>query len=414
MKKLCSKVVLIFSFVVVLLCGVNAAVGSLWDTLGSGIDDLGGYHYMAVHTDGTPYVAYRKVASGPHGASFYFKALKYDYATNSWIQLGDDNSVPCSSVVTDIAVSPQGECYVAFSDDENLGKLSVMKYNGIDWENVGSRGISDYNVSSTHAFDLKIAQNGTPYLAYQDGLSGELVTIKKFNGIEWKLEGAPLSSGNVEQKWVTMTISSKSVPYVTFTKEFVNANVGKFTKTIVVKFNGIDWINLSYHTFVTAWDGITQECLAYPTLAISNRDEVYIAYLDYKSFSSVIVKKNDGISWNQVASVLDNKIANAAGDENVSQYPPALAVSSAGHPYVTLKAGVAINGVQKTRDYVMTFNEYDDKDWKIVGSNQTHQNFLDGFCDGTAAYSTLGVDMSGVPYVAYQSGQLFIKKYNHK
>jgi hypothetical protein len=66
---------------------------------------------------------------------------------------------------------------VAYRDNANEGKATVMKYNGTIRETVGSPGFSDIAVRYT---SLTIDSDGTPYLAYtnvDDGVSNTAGSI---------------------------------------------------------------------------------------------------------------------------------------------------------------------------------------------------------------------------------------------
>lgn len=90
-----------------------------------------------------------------------------------------------------LAINPEGEPYIAFKirkDDNN--KMSVLKFNGASWEQVGAEGFSGQVNGSHYAFD--IAPDGTPYVAYGDqeaeSLKGAL-SVMKFDGSKWDYVG---------------------------------------------------------------------------------------------------------------------------------------------------------------------------------------------------------------------------------
>ncbi|MBK8550133.1 MAG: hypothetical protein IPL53_03365 [Ignavibacteria bacterium] len=62
---------------------------------------------------------------------------------------------------------------------------SVMKYDSIDWEYVGSNNAFNGSHSS-------IAFSGsTPYIAFIDNDHNGKISVMKFNGIEWEYVGNP-------------------------------------------------------------------------------------------------------------------------------------------------------------------------------------------------------------------------------
>lgn len=81
--------------------------------------------------------------------------------------------------------------YIAFKirkDDNN--KMSVLKFDGSGWQQVGTEGFSGQVNGSHYAFD--IAPDGTPYVAYGDqeaeSLKGAL-SVMKFDGSQWSFVG---------------------------------------------------------------------------------------------------------------------------------------------------------------------------------------------------------------------------------
>ena len=85
-------------------------------------------------------------------------------------------------------ISPKDNLpYIAFKirkDDNN--KMSVLKFSGNSWQQVGTEGFSAQVNGSHYAFD--IALDGTPYVAYGDqeaeSLKGAL-SVMKFDGSQW-------------------------------------------------------------------------------------------------------------------------------------------------------------------------------------------------------------------------------------
>lgn len=89
-------------------------------------------------------------------------------------------------------VNPKdGMPYIAFKirKDDNY-KMSVLKYDGTSWQQVGQEAFSGEVNGSHYAFD--IAPDGTPYVAFGDqdatSLKGAL-SVMKFDGTQWQYVG---------------------------------------------------------------------------------------------------------------------------------------------------------------------------------------------------------------------------------
>lgn len=99
-----------------------------------------------------------------------------------------------------IAVS-NGVPYAAFSDESVSGRLSVMKYSGSAWANVGIAGFTPGYVSD---FVLYVDQ-GTPYVAFTG--SSSYLSVMKFD--------------SVSLSWVTVGSTSVTVSYYSSSYDFM-------------------------------------------------------------------------------------------------------------------------------------------------------------------------------------------------
>ena len=79
--------------------------------------------------------------------------------------------------------------YVAFGLRGADNKLTVAKFDGETWSNVGAAGFSP-TVSSSN-FHMDIANDGTPYVAFNDQEASNKgsMSVMKFNGTEWEFVG---------------------------------------------------------------------------------------------------------------------------------------------------------------------------------------------------------------------------------
>jgi hypothetical protein len=102
-----------------------------------------------------------------------------------------------------------GVPYVAFRNAEN--KLSVMKYNGSQWEYVGSSNLSTGYPSG---INLEVI-NGVPYVAYGD----PSLYVKKFDGSDWLLVGNTIGQ-NVYN--LSLAFDKYNVPYVLYGSSYTS------------------------------------------------------------------------------------------------------------------------------------------------------------------------------------------------
>ena len=62
-------------------------------------------------------------------------------------------------------------------DETNSIKATVMKFNGTNWEIVGTAGFS---AGSADFINIALDYSGTPFVVFQDGGNGNKVTVMKF------------------------------------------------------------------------------------------------------------------------------------------------------------------------------------------------------------------------------------------
>ena len=77
--------------------------------------------------------------------------------------------------------------YVAYADDYNNG-ATVMMFDGNTWIPVGDKGLPSTSFQSSYT-SLAIDENDVPYLALRDGGHAQKLTVMKYNGEEWENVG---------------------------------------------------------------------------------------------------------------------------------------------------------------------------------------------------------------------------------
>ncbi|WP_026465048.1 T9SS type A sorting domain-containing protein [Adhaeribacter aquaticus] len=140
---------------------------------------------LALDKNSVPYVAYNDGANAN-------KITTMKFTGNQWENVGIAGFTADYGKLS-LAISPDGAPYVAFGHlnynaTDDIGKATVMKYDGINWITVGA---SAFSVGKAYNCSLMISPNGTPYVAYPDeGLAGK-IAVKKFNGRTWVYVGDP-------------------------------------------------------------------------------------------------------------------------------------------------------------------------------------------------------------------------------
>jgi hypothetical protein len=128
------------------------------------------YPSLALDSYGVPFVAYQDEANSN-------KATVMQFDGTNWVNVGNAGFSASEADFTSLAFSPtDGEPYVAFCDWGNSEKVTVMKFDGTNWVNVGNAGFSIEMVDNT---SLAFSSSGQPYVAYWGNPD---LTVMKFNG----------------------------------------------------------------------------------------------------------------------------------------------------------------------------------------------------------------------------------------
>lgn len=330
--------------------GFATTATSHWQTVGSA-GFSGGMAYPSLFVySGTPYVAYRDDADNN------YKATVRKFNGINWEIVGSAGFSAGLLEYTSLFVY-NGTPYVAYEDYTQSRKVTVMKFNGANWELVGNAGFSPGEAHYTSLF----VYNGTPYVAYgANAGNGAKATVMKFNGTNWETVGsAGFSAGAA---YYTSLYVYNGTPYIAYRDAYSNGGV--CYKATVMKFNGANWEAVGSAGFSAA-------SVSHTSLNVYNGTP-YLAYRDVGSGGKVTVMRYNGINWELVGS---------AGFSAGNTYYASLSICS-GTLYVAC-------GEKNTNATVMKFNG---TNWETVGL-ASFSNIADQAC--LYVYN-------GVPYVAYQ------------
>ena len=272
-----------------------------------------------------------------------------------------------------------GTPYVAYIDNANAKKTTVMKYNTVSdaWENVGSAGFSAGQAYYTSLY----VYNGIPYVAYRDYGNSQKATVMKYNTVSGSWENVGSAGFSAGQAYYTSLYVYNGIPYVAY------RDYGNSQKATVMKYNtvSVGWENVGSA-------GFSAFMADYISLYMDNGIP-YVAYQDYGNSQKATVMKYNTVSgsWENVGSA--GFSAGKAEYTSLSVYN--------GIPYVSYRDNG--NGGKAT---VMKYNTVSGA-WETVGSS--------GFSAGAVGYTSLSV-YNGTPYVAYRDngngGKATVMKYN--
>jgi len=314
---------------------------------------------IAQSKDGVPYICY--ISEIPWGKLSVFKLVN-----NLWESVG---VAGFSDTVTNnnysVGISPNNVPYVSFVSGSavNYGNITVMKFNGTQWEDVGNRGFAgNTNIIST---DINFSDSGYPFVAFTNYDTVSLllndVSVMKFNDAVWEYVGTKnLNNGGVQ--YPSLSFLNGNIPVLAY-RDYYNSKRAK-----VIKFNGSIWEDYGSSQLETNAVIIH--------LRTAPNGTLYLAYSHEEGgVLKISVYKNNAGNWTIVGK------RRFTGD---CEARIKLAFSSNSVPYIAY-TGEPINKVSS-----MTF---DGTDWVYLGDiGFSHDN---GFVGG------LSLLPNGIPYVGY-------------
>ncbi len=261
---------------------------------------------------------------------------------------------------------------VAISGTPNVGEVLTgnytFNYSVDEWTQVGLPNFSDGGTS----YNTIILDNAdTPYITYLDDGHGDAITVKKFDGASWVDVGAPGFSLFTAFD-MTIDVDSSGVPYVAF------INTGSGSRVHVYKFNGVAWEEVGPASSISAGSS------GYSSIKLDSLGVPYVAFSDGGFGGKTTVKKyNSGTdTWDLVGP--------AGFSADIASFV-SLVLDSSDTPYVAYTDGGFGN-----KATLMKYNSGTDS-WDLVGGSA-------GFSAGASLYTSLALDSSDTPYVAFQDG----------
>lgn len=297
-----------------------------------------------------------------------------------WVPLGPDDynrPVPGEAQQPSIAVNGNGDVYIAFYDVENNYALTVRKYNGTVWHNIG--GIVSQSPYVWFGARIECNSSGVPFVLFHDAARDYKTTMMRYDGTNWITVGAPGFSPT-SVGLCDFTFTSSDEPVVIFQDGNINA-------VRVMKYQNGSWMNFGPVINVLGNSG-----LDVPRIALNTSDIPYVACRD-ESSTRLTVWKYSNSTWSSVGG---GPVSTSAA------HHPDIVIGPDDHPMV-------VYGDQDAGGKA-TVQKYDGSDWSIVGNP--------GFTSNTAVSTTIDVEISGAPvvlsdvYISYGKYGVTMMTYN--
>lgn len=266
----------------------------VWYKVGSSFGNSNTSYPSLAYKGTVPYVAMKDTISNAKIVVVKYNGVEWE-RVGSPVQFGVDQKIAVKGDTV----------FVAFADltDPN-GRNSVYKYDGTNWVKVGN-SIGGTNTISNlnYASRSLVINGGTPYVSFVEADSSSRIVAYKFDGSTWVPVGNAFGPTN------------SLVPTMSFnldTAYVVTTNTNNFSIE-VFKFNGTSWVQVG-SGFGTGYNNTTYK----PTISF-NGNTPYIAFTDASSSNENVVYSFNGTSWVKVGNsfgtygVPDIKFNNGTG-----------------------------------------------------------------------------------------------------
>jgi hypothetical protein len=186
----------------------------------------GAYHSLSVATDGTVYLTYLD-------EHFGYNATVQRFKNNKWELL--DKHGFTKAYEPKIIVGTDGIPYFSYIENDYTQKLSVLKWEDDQWIPVGGgKGISPAGVSRTA---MAVSKEGNLFIACEASYPDSDLYVLKWNGEKWTIVGG--QSSIARGVLPNLAIGENETLYLSYEDHSVQNN------TQVFQWNGTVWSNLA-------------------------------------------------------------------------------------------------------------------------------------------------------------------------
>lgn len=190
-----------------------------WSDVGD-INKVGSVTKLAMGSDNVLYLSFRDYNAN----SRYYV---YRFVNNEWERLGGEVSGGAWAKLT---LDSNNTPYVSWSDTYAGNLIYVSKLIGEVWVKVGGTKVSDE--SCYYYQDLAIDKEGNIYVAYC-GYQDNILNVYRYNGSEWESIGSSVTS--IPIKGIDVALDSEQNFYVSF------SDMNMENRMSTLKYNGEEW-----------------------------------------------------------------------------------------------------------------------------------------------------------------------------
>ncbi|MEA5466977.1 DUF4347 domain-containing protein [Leptothoe sp. PORK10 BA2] len=237
--------------------------GTNWVPVGNAVSSNGASSIdLETGSDGKLYVLYRDAA---HGGRATLRVLD----NNTWVPVGPEGfslgPILQESGISqsDLKIGNDGTPYVVYNyTSGGVGNVVVQSFNTTTgWTTVGNTSFE----TGTVRFPNLAIQNGVPYVAYSDPNDGKKAYVQTFVNGNWTLVGSPVSTASAFSP--DLEFDSAGIPYLVYPE------AAAADRATVKKFVNGAWVDAGDFAFSTS-------AAPYTDVAISSSGIPYVLYRD--------------------------------------------------------------------------------------------------------------------------------------
>ncbi len=233
--------------------------GSAWQYVGS--PEIVDATSLSLAVDSTNNL----VVAVVHGDEHELSVLRWD-GRSHWEKLGKD--MPAVGFHPSLALDSAGNPVVAYEDEANNDKLSVLRWDGSAWQYMGAPGVSEYNVWFP---SLKLDSSGNPIVAYgmnvnEHAEEPDEVSVLRWDGNSWQYVGSPQISDGAAGP-ASLMLDTNGAPVVACQNWKWQYSANGDSKLAVLRWDGRAWEYIGPRGIAYgAWVSLALDTSGYPII----------------------------------------------------------------------------------------------------------------------------------------------------